>query len=78
MNSHTIHQDQWQVQTLLQILQKHKVFLYSAMNKEKVKLVKVNYISDLEKTVNEIRTSLDINRLPVAVMPYGPLTIPVL
>jgi len=78
MNSHTIHQDQWQVQTLLQILQKHKVFLYSAMNKEKVKLVRVNYISDLEKTVNEIRTSLDINRLPVAVMPYGPLTIPVL
>jgi nickel-dependent lactate racemase len=71
-------QDQWQVQVLLQILQKHKIFLYSTMNKEKVKWVRVNYISDIEKTVNEIRMSFDIDRLPVAVIPYGPLTIPVL
>lgn len=77
LNGHTTHQDQWQVQILLQILQKYNVCLYSSMDEGKAKLARVNPISDIEKTLKEIHRSFGSTRLPVAVMPFGPLTIPV-
>ncbi|MCJ7774493.1 MAG: hypothetical protein MUP22_15320, partial [Desulfobacterales bacterium] len=77
MNSDITHQDQWQVQVLLQVLRKYKVYLYSSMEEEKAALAGVYFISDIKKTLKEIRTSLNADRLPVAVLPYGPLTIPV-
>ena len=77
MNSNITRQDQWQVQVLLQILRKFKVYLYSSMEEEKAALAGVYSISDIKKTLKEIRTSLNADRLPVAVLPYGPLSIPV-
>jgi len=69
--------DQWQVQVLLQTLQKYSICLYSTMDKESTKRTRVKPVSNIEKILNEIRTSFNIEQLPVAVMPYGPLTIPV-
>ena len=77
INNDITMQDQWQVQVLLQILQKNKVGLYSMMNKNMLKIARVDHVYDIKKSLTHIRRSLDVSRLPVAVLPYGPLTIPV-
>ncbi len=75
--SHTTRPDQWQVQALLQIIQKYTVCLYSSLDKKKAAMTRVHPIDDIEKTLKGIQRSRGTARLPVAVMPFGPLTIPV-
>ncbi len=76
LKSHETAYDQWQVQALLQILSKCRVFLYSSMSHHLQKRTRVAFIDDIEKTLESERRSCGTPILPVAVMPLGPLTIP--
>jgi len=76
MLNHETACDQWQVQALLQIILKCRVFLYSALGHHLQKRTRVSFIDDIEKTLESERLSYGIEPLPVAVMPLGPLTIP--
>jgi len=76
MKGHETAYDQWQVQTLLQILLKCNVSLYSSMNHHLQKRTRVAFIDSIEKALESERISYGIQPLPVAVMPLGPLTIP--
>jgi nickel-dependent lactate racemase len=71
----TVH-DQWQVQILLKILLKYNVFLYSTLDRQQQKRIRVTFIDDIQKALDAERISRGIEPLPVAVMPLGPLTIP--
>ena len=68
--------DQWQVQSLLQVLTRCEVFLFSSLEDDKEKITRVRHIRSIEKTLREIGRELHDDPLPVAVLPMGPLTIP--
>ncbi len=77
MKNHETACDQWQVQALLQILLKCRVSLYSELDHHLQKRTRVAFIDDIEKTLESERLYYGIEPLPVAVMPLGPLTIPI-
>lgn len=70
--------DQWQVQTLLQCLRQADIVLFSSLAAADRALTRTRHSDDLPATLEELRRRHGAARLPVAVMPMGPLTIPVL
>jgi len=70
--------DQWQVQTLLQINKKCDVILYSALSERDRELTRVSHTDDIAETLKNLAEKYDEKPLPVAAMPMGPLTIPIL
>jgi len=68
--------DQWQVQALLQIESRHRLYLYSALDPLSSRLTRAARVEGVGEQLEFIRRSLGYERLPVAVMPYGPLAIP--
>jgi len=76
-NEKTPH-DQWQVQTLLQCLEQAEIILYSSLSADDRRATRTKHTDDVERTLEDLRTKHGQARLAVAVMPMGPLTIPVL
>jgi nickel-dependent lactate racemase len=70
--------DQWQVQTLLQCLEKAKVVMYSGLSPEDQPITRTLHTEDPIATLLEIASARPTQKLPVAVLPLGPLTIPVI
>jgi len=67
--------DQWQVQVQAMIQLKADCYLYSTLDKDTVEKAKFTPINDVEKTLAELMTRY--GPAPrVAVLPFGPLTIP--
>jgi nickel-dependent lactate racemase len=71
-----VRRDVWQAQVFLQCLTKSRIVLYSALSPEDRGRTRTGATENLEETLEGTRTSLGAERLPVAVMPLGPLTIP--
>lgn len=69
-------QDQWQAQILAGILERVEVILYSGLAPEEVEGCKLGSTDDLEACLDS-RLARAANP-SVAVLPYGPLTIPYL
>jgi len=70
--------DQWEVQYLLQILDKCRVVLYSSLGPAQREMARVEHTGDIEKTLEDIREASGHSCLPVAILPMGPLTVPAL
>jgi nickel-dependent lactate racemase len=69
--------DQWQVQTLLQCLAKARIVMYSSLSSGDRLITRTDHTDDLIATLLEIVDASSVGVLPVAVLPLGPLTIPV-
>jgi len=69
--------DQWQVQTLLQCLAKAKIIMYSNLSPGDKLITRTEHTDDPIATLLEIVASSSVDILPVAILPLGPLTIPV-
>ena len=69
--------DQWQVQTLLQCLAKARIIMYSSLSPSDRSITRTDHTDDPIATLLEIVASSAVDTLPVAVLPLGPLTIPV-
>lgn len=69
--------DQWQVQTLLQCLAKAKIVMYSSLSPGDRLITRTDHTDDPIATLLEILAASPVGILPVAVLPLGPLTIPV-
>ncbi|MBA3684665.1 MAG: nickel-dependent lactate racemase [Planctomycetes bacterium] len=70
--------DQWQVQTLLQCGAGARIVLYSELPSGDQRLTRTAHTRDIAATLETERCRRALDRLPVAVLPMGPLTIPVL
>ncbi len=70
--------DQWQVQVLLQCLEKARIRLYSRLSAADRTLTRTEHIDDLAAALNESAASWQGGRMPIAILPMGPLTIPYL
>ena len=68
--------DQWQVQTLLQCLEKARVVLFSELTEEQRQVTRTEHTDDPAALLRELAGS-EGERLPVAILPLGPLTIPI-
>lgn len=68
--------DQWQVQILLQCLEKARIRLYSSLAAADRARTRTEHIDDLAAALLEEAERRGGARLPVAVLPMGPLTIP--
>ena len=68
-------QDQWQVQTLLQSLEKARVYLYSELDGDARIRTRTISVDDPSETLRMLTQGF-LHRVPVAVLPQGPLTIP--
>lgn len=69
--------DQWQVQTLLQIGQNAQIHFHSKLNEADQSLTRTQACPDIAQRLNEIAATYpDDARIPIAVLPRGPLTIP--
>jgi nickel-dependent lactate racemase len=68
--------DQWQVQTLLQCLEKARVVLHSSLSAENRRLTRTEHGEDINASLAACAAAWTRGRLPVAVLPMGPLTIP--
>jgi len=69
--------DQWQVQSLLQVLLKHRVYLFSSLGSAQQLVTRVRHVRDLEEILLDLSRDFDESPLPIAVLPRGPLTIPI-
>ncbi len=69
--------DQWQVQTLLQCLAKARIIMYSNLSPSDKLITRTDHTDDPIATLLEIVASSSVDTLPVAILPLGPLTIPV-
>lgn len=70
--------DQWQVQTLLQCLEKARVILFSDLSAEDLPITRTAHTEDPVATLLELAAASPNQELHVAVLPLGPLTIPVI
>lgn len=70
--------DQWQVQTLLQCLAQADIILHSSLSPADRAVTRTRHSDDLAATLQGLRQASGLSRLPLAVLPMGPLTIPVL
>ncbi len=73
----TTRQDQWQVQTLLQALEKASVLLYSELSPADRLHTRTGHTDNLKRTLEELALTAR-GALPVAILPLGPLCIPML
>ncbi|NDG77946.1 MAG: hypothetical protein EBX47_00710 [Synechococcaceae bacterium WB8_1B_057] len=69
--------DQWQVQTLLQCLVKARIVMYSNLSSGDRLITRTDHTDDPIATLLELVAVSSVDTLPVAVLPLGPLTIPV-
>lgn len=69
-------EDQWQAQTLFQIISAFDVYLYSGLERRQQKQTRVTPIDSIEQTLDRIRRIRGLKKIPVAVLPLGPVTIP--
>jgi nickel-dependent lactate racemase len=76
LESDRVRRDVWQAQILLQCVLKSRVLLLSSLSPEDRTRTRTGTTTDIEDSLEELRASLGAPRLPVAVMPLGPLTIP--
>lgn len=76
MSSRHTSYDQWQVQALLQIESRCSLYLYSALDPLSSRLTRAIHVEGIGEQLESIRSALGYDRLPVAVMPFGPLAIP--
>jgi len=67
--------DQWQVQTLLQCLEKSKVILHSELSRTDRAVTRTDHCDDLEKALLRLVSERQAP-LHVAVLPQGPLSVP--
>jgi nickel-dependent lactate racemase len=70
-------QDQWQVQTLLQALEKASVTLFSELTKKDRARTRTQHTDDLLKTLKDLGSNT-VTPVPIAILPLGPLCIPIL
>jgi nickel-dependent lactate racemase len=70
----TTRQDQWQVQTLLQCLEKARVILYSELPENDRALTRTSHTSDPAETLRQLAAAAGAP-LTVAILPLGPLTV---
>jgi nickel-dependent lactate racemase len=70
----TTRQDQWQVQTLLQCLEKARVILYSELPENDRALTRTSHTSDPAETLRQLAAEAGAT-LTVAILPLGPLTV---
>ncbi len=70
--------DQWQVQTLLQCLEKARIILHSELPLAKRQITRTEHTDDPSATLHELANATPEGKLRVAIMPLGPLTIPTL
>lgn len=68
--------DDWQVQVLLEIIKENDVFLYSSMEPKLQETARVGFIDNIENKMEALRRASGLKIMPVAVLPLGPLTIP--
>jgi nickel-dependent lactate racemase len=69
--------DQWRVQTLLQCFAKAKIIMYSNLSPGDKLIARTDHADDPIATLLNIAASSSADTLPVAILPLGPLTIPV-
>ena len=69
--------DQWQVQTLLQCLDKATVILHSELSQADRNLTRTGHCDDIENTLLRLASESQ-GPLRVAVLPQGPLSVPTL
>jgi lactate racemase len=69
--------DQWQVQTLLQCLDQARVVLHSDLTTAQRALTRTDHTDDPVGFIHQLARNYG-KRFPVALLPLGPLTIPVL
>lgn len=67
--------DQWQVQTLLQCLEKAKIVLHSELTEKDRARTRTNHTTDPATTLRQLAAEA-ATPLPVAILPLGPLTVP--
>ena len=70
----TTRHDQWQVQTLLQCLEKARVILYSDLSEKDRALTRTSHTTDPAETLRQLAAAAGAP-LPVAILPLGPLTV---
>ncbi len=73
--SRTRH-DQWQVQTLLQCLEQARIVLHSTLAPADRALTRTEHGEDINASLAACAARWTDGKLPVAVLPMGPLTIP--
>ena len=76
--SEVTRHDQWQVQTLLQCLEKARIILHSELPLAKRQITRTEHTDDPSATLHELANAAPESKLRVAIMPLGPLTIPTL
>jgi hypothetical protein len=76
--SEVTRHDQWQVQTLLQCLEKARIILHSELPEAKRQITRTEHTDDPSTTLHELANAAPESKLRVAIMPLGPLTIPTL
>ena len=69
--------DQWQVQTLLQCLEKARVILHSELSQADRNLTRTGHCDDIENTLLRLASESQ-GPLRVALLPQGPLSVPTL
>jgi nickel-dependent lactate racemase len=76
-NSGVTRHDQWQVQTLLQCLEKARVILHSDLSQADRNLTRTGHCDDLQQALFRL-ASESPSPLRLAVLPQGPLSVPTL
>ena len=69
--------DQWAVQTLLQCLAHADIILHSELSADDRAHTRTKHTDDIQATLRQLHARHGGKRLPIAVLPMGPLTIPV-
>lgn len=72
----TTRHDQWQVQTLLQCLEKARVILHSELSEKDRAFTRTGHTTDPAETLRQLAAAAAEKPVPVAILPLGPLTIP--
>lgn len=76
-STHTPH-DQWQVQTLLQCAATARIILVSELTPADQAVTRVDHAATVEQALSVAHAHVGGGRVPIAVLPLGPLTIPCL
>jgi len=72
--NHTM--DRWQAQKLAMALKKAKIYIYTSLDKRQAERCKMKKIDNLLATLSKLVASLQ-EKPTIAVLPHGPVTIPV-
>lgn len=67
--------DQWEAQRLAMIQEWAEVYVYSTLPEESIKIAMLTQTKDIEQTLKELSGKYG-EKMSIAVLPFGPLTIP--